>query len=220
MYRSHCKPKWQTTDKKLGSFPKHTTARDYEHRNKGLIHCRQTLFLPNKFTQAISLLYLPFDIEDGILHGCYGYLIKSLANTSNTPLSKHPRFLRLLLYLPVTCLQCDCAANQLIFLGMPDSGSFIWKKQPYKWVQQNQKKIVFLIVIVVVSLLLLSPMSKSNCQGFLKRILCHKTRRLPRATGERGWRSSCSDGLNRAEVAPVELPGGTRSTLMRWQTHT
>lgn len=159
-------------------------------------------------------------IEDNVLYGCSGYLIKSSAKNSNAPLRKYALFLQLLLHLPFTCLQCDCAAKRLIFLCMRDSDSFIWKKQPYKCVQQNQKEIVFLIIMVVVTVLPLSLMSKSDRQGFLKRILCYKTRKLPRAAREHVWASSCSDGLTRAEVAPVEFPAGTRSMLMRRQTHT
>lgn len=194
---------------------------DYERGNKGLIHGRQTLFLLNKFTPSISLLYLPFYIEENTLYGCYGYLTTSLAESSNntpaqapsffatSPVPSCPLFAVWLCWQPAHLplrawqrqLRLEGAAPRLS-ATKPDENGF-----PY-------------YCVVVTLLLLLSLTSRSNCQGFWERILCHKTRKLPRATGKQVWGSPCSEGLNRAEVAPVEFPGGTRSTLMRWQTHT
>ena len=77
---------------KLGSSSKCWTARDYEQGSKGLIHCRQTIFLLKTLTQTIYLPYLPFCIGDNIFYSCYRYLTKFLAKTSNTPLSKYLLF--------------------------------------------------------------------------------------------------------------------------------
>lgn len=145
----------------------------------------------NKFTQSRSFLYLLFYIKDNTLNVCSTDLNKSLAKISSISLSNFFFYIHLSLVhschwcamwlMWLMCLYCQPAPLSLYVWV---TGSF-WRSSCTVECNKIWRKFVFFFLFFII--IILSPALKSNCQSFLKKLVCHKTRKLPQATGRQVW---------------------------------